>query len=623
MCDDVLFLCRSLGFAAYSKIKYVKGYDQPYYRISISGDCSIIPTKIFRKQASQRRQIKSVLNTGFSIKADKNAPYFGFEVDGDHLYLTDDFTVHHNSGKTIIFCKLIETLLSQWPHLRIGILAHRRELITQARDKLLKVWPQAPVGVACASTGMAINTDKPVVIGSVQTLMRRVETTAPFDLVIVDESHRLPPINKKSQYQQWLAAMKQYNHKVRIIGFTATPFRLGHGYIYGTAKRADHDNLFESLNYRIGIKELQNQGYLCAYRAKEAKNISYDLKKIKVAGDFNTAGLAEVMSRSEHVGSAVRAMEKYAADRKRIVVFCVTIEHAEKVMQAFRKAGYTAACVHSKMGLFQRDMTLRLFEKGLVRIICNVGVLTEGWDSPAVDCVIMCRPTKSAALYVQMCGRGLRPHPGKADVLILDLSNNCATHGDPDTPKVVVPGRKSGAADPILKVCPKCFELVAVAAKVCRACGYVWPVETVEHHGDVEMKSVAWSQAPAPLAVDIVEVQIEAYISRAGNNMLRMKMACQTDGSIQTMWVNEFFDFEGNGSKWGQKKARRVWQDLVGTDPPETVAEAKDRYGELQMSLPGQIEIIEKNKWWNVHHWGVKPWNVAGEENGPNQNCNG
>lgn len=520
------------------------------------------------------------------------------------------------AGKTIIFCKLIETLLTDWPHIRIGILAHRRELITQAQDKLLKVWSKAPIGVACASTGMTVDTEKPVVIGSVQTLMGRIDYTAPFDIVIVDECHRIPPINKKSQYQQWLAAMKQYNPKVRILGFTATPYRLGHGYIYGTVKRPDHDNLFDSLNYRIGISELQQQGYLCAYRAKEAKNISQDLKKVKVAGDYNTADLAEVMSRSEHVGSAVRAMEKYAGERKRIVVFCVTIAHAEKVMQAFRKAGHTAACVHSKMDLSQRDMTLALFEKGLVRILCNVGVLTEGWDSPAVDCVIMCRPTKSAALYVQMCGRGLRPHPGKTDVLILDLSSNCATHGDPDTPNVPVPGRSNGTGDPILKVCPKCFELTAVAAKVCRACGYVWPVETVEHHGEVEMKSVAWSQAPAPLAVEIVDVRIEDYTSRAGNNMLRLKLTCQTGESIQPLWVNEFLDFEGNGSKWGRQRARRLWQHLVGTDPPQTVAEARDRYGELQMSLPGRIEIIEKDKWWNVHHWGVKPWNIAGEENG-------
>ncbi|MBT8341834.1 MAG: DEAD/DEAH box helicase family protein [Desulfatitalea sp.] len=527
------------------------------------------------------------------------------------------------AGKTIIFCKLIESLLTEWPHIRIGILAHRRELITQAQDKLLKVWPQAPIGVACASTGMTVDTDKPVVIGSVQTLMGRLEHTAPFDIVIIDECHRIPPINKKSQYQKWLGAMKQYNPRVRILGFTATPFRLGHGYIYGAVKRADHDNLFESLSYRIGIKELQDQGYLCAYRAKGAKNVSQDLKKVKVAGDYNTADLAEVMSRSEHVGSAVRAMEKYAADRKRIVVFCVTIAHAEKVMQAFRKAGHTAACVHSKMDLSQRDMTLDLFEKGLVRIVCNVGVLTEGWDSPAVDCVIMCRPTKSAALYVQMCGRGLRPHPGKTDVLILDLSSNCSAHGDPDTPNVPVPGRSSGTGDPILKVCPKCFELTAVAAKVCRACGYVWPVETVEHHGEVEMKSVAWSQAPAPLAVEIVNVDIEDYTSRAGNNMLRVKLTCQTGETIQPLWVNEFLDFEGNGSKWGRQRARRLWQHLVGTDPPQTVAEARNRYGELQMSLPGRIEIIEKNKWWNVHHWGVKPWNLNGEENGLDSNCHG
>ena len=190
------------------------------------------------------------------------------------------------AGKTIIFCKLIKELLSHWPQIRIGILAHRRELIGQAHAKLLEEWPEAPIGIACASTGMRVDTDCPVVIGSVQTLVRRVEETAPFDLIIVDEAHRIPPVNKKSQYQSWLSAIKKSNSKLRILGCTATPFRLGHGYIYGNVCKPGNQNLFNSLDFHIGIRQLQKEGYLCDYRAKEAETIESELKSVRV----NTMG---------------------------------------------------------------------------------------------------------------------------------------------------------------------------------------------------------------------------------------------------------------------------------------------------------------------------------------------
>jgi DNA repair protein RadD len=516
------------------------------------------------------------------------------------------------SGKTIFFSELCKRLLENWPNIRIGILAHRGILVEQARDKLLGVWSGAQIGIACASVESKKDTESPITIGTIQTLIKQTNTTAPFDLIIIDEAHRLRPKNKKSQYQEFLKIMMRFNPAVRVLGVTATPFQLGHGYCYGTVCRPDNENWFTSLNYRIGISDLQRQGYLCEYRAKEAKNISSDLSKVKVSGDFAIGELGEVMSRKEHVGSAVSAVEKYAAGRRRVVVFCVTIDHATRVVEAFREAGHIAAAVHSDMPMKQRDMTLAEFEAGRIRVLCNVGVLTEGWDSPAVDCIVMCRPTKSAALYVQMVGRGLRPHPDKDDVLILDLANNCREHGDPDKPRIPIPGR-AGKADAILKVCPKCFELIPVGAKECRECGYAYPVEVVQQNGSVEMANVAWCKTPAPTVVSVVEAAFNEYVSKAGNRMMRLGLTCQADHSINPIWCNEFLDFDGN-NEWAMGKARRLWASLVGTDPPASVDEAVERHGEMLMSVPARIEVAMKNKWWNVSRWGVAPWNLGQAE---------
>ena len=511
------------------------------------------------------------------------------------------------AGKTVIFCALIEWLLTRWPRIRIGVLAHRRELITQAKNKLLKVWPEAPVGLACASTGEVVDVDKPVVIGSVQTMIRRTKETAPFDLVIIDEAHRIPPMNKKSQYQAWLKIMKKYNPKLRILGCTATPFRLGHGYIYGSQFRNGSKNLFESLHYNIGIRRLQGLGYLTEYRAKKTVSMKPDLKTVSVSGDYNLGELGSLMSRQEHVGSAVHAVQKYAQDRKRIVVFCVTIEHAENIKKTFSAANILSASVHSQMPLPQRDMILRDFEKGRIRVLANVGVLTEGWDSPAVDCILMCRPTKSPALYCQMVGRGLRPHPDKTDVLILDLSDNCTVHGDPASPVVEIPKTTGLTSGPVWKSCPRCFELVAVGTKICPSCGHEFVLPPVAQNGKPTMADVNWERPPAPepRVVKIIDAFLENFISRKGNRMLKLRLVCNINGSFVREFVNEFFDFEGNASDWSRGKARRLWNTLVGTEPPESVEEAMSRQGELLMSLPDHIEVIEKDKWLNVHRWQV------------------
>ena len=508
------------------------------------------------------------------------------------------------AGKTIVFCELIRRLLADWPHIRIGILAHRRELITQAHTKLLKVWPEAPIGIACASLGGPVDTDRPVVIGSIQTLINRAATTAAFDLIIVDEAHRIPPINHASQYSEWLGAMKRYNPEARILGVTATPFRLGHGYIYGPVCKPGNQNLFDALHYRIGIKDLQAQGFLCGYRAKEAENIEYDLSTVKVSGDYNIKDLADVMSKEQHVGSAVKAAQDYAQDRKRIVVFCVTIDHAKRVSGAFGDAGISSAAVHSEMPTAQRDMVLRQFEAGRIRALCNVGVLTEGWDSPAVDCILLCRPTKAPALYVQMVGRGLRPFPDKKDVLILDLSNNCRTHGDPDSPSVGIPGKAVKTVAPT-KSCPKCMEIVPIGAIACRECGYVWPQQVIELNGSAQMRDVKWSavEKPNPITVEIIECRADRYVSKAGNDMLRLKIVCEPENSINTIHVNYFFMFDPQAHEYAVRKSRSLWKTMTGNAPPESTAEADERSWEILDNIPSRIEIVENGKYWNVHSW--------------------
>lgn len=503
------------------------------------------------------------------------------------------------AGKTILFSAIIKLCMEQY-RMRIGILAHREILVRQAKDKLLKVWPggSGKVGVMCASVGKPDDPSLPVIIASPQTLVRRVDKMPPLDLVIIDECHRVPPKDVKSQYGTLIERMEDAYPKLRVLGVTATPYRLGHGYIYG-----GENDWFEKLHTRIGIADLQEEGWLVPLRAKQAEDISGELRSVKKsAGEFNMGQLEAVMTRQVHLDSAVSAFKQYGESRAHVAVFCTTIQHAEMLCAAFEKSGISAAVVHSEMPAAVRHEALADFEAGRVRVICNVGVLTEGWDCPFVDCLMLCRPTMSPALYVQMVGRGLRTAEGKSDCLLLDLSGNCQRHGDPDHPFVekCKSGKDDGSTEEQqTKVCPnpQCKEIMPRTARVCPQCGHVFTVEAVyEEAGDVVLVDAPFGSFKA----DVMSWNAFAYTSKAGNRMMRLSMLCKATHSAMPLPVSVFLDFEGTASEWGQKKALRAWIDIAGTRPPETVDEAIARKSEMH---PEACMLEKRGKYYNVTRW--------------------
>lgn len=517
------------------------------------------------------------------------------------------------AGKTIIFSELIKRLLKEF-RMRIAVLAHRRELIIQTADKLRKVWPGVPLGIACAGVTGNINLHSPVVVGSIQTLATRANRTAPFHLIILDEVHRLPAKNKESQFRQFLDKMESNFSDLRVLGVTATPYRLAHGYIYGTECKPGFENWFSKLHFRIGIRDLQEQGFLCGVRAKEAENIEAELMGIRTTGgEYNLQDLSDLMSREVHVGSAVNAYREYGENRKHVVVFCVTIEHAKLVRHAFQEAGLSTGCVHSEMTLQERDRVLADYESGKLRILTNVGVLQEGWDSPQTDCIILCRPTKSPALYVQQIGRALRIHPGKEDMLILDLSGNIHTHGDPDNPQIKIPGISKKAPPPATKTCPQCKGIVLATAKECRCivlspegiareCGYQWPApELVERNEPVVLVDVQW-KAPEQRYLKIEDIEPVEYESKAGNKMLKLFVHGSLNGGKLPKRLMDFLDFEGNASEYGRKKARMFWRQLGGDEPPpDTIQEALERFDEL--TVPEEVKVREDGPYLKIVGW--------------------
>lgn len=533
------------------------------------------------------------------------------------------------AGKTVLFSALLETCRKNWPMMRMVVLAHRETLVRQAQDKFLRSWPEAEdqVGIVCASVSKEIDMSKPVIIGSVQTLSRRLDELPDVHLLVVDEAHHLAPRNHWSQYRNVIEHMRERVPSMRLLGVTATPFRLGHGYIFGTKCKDPDENWFDELTFTVKTETLQGQGYLCPLVAKGIERPDLDDVAISSTGDFNLGELGEEMGKDVHLESAVKAWEEHASDRKHTVIFAVTIEHAMLLLDAFRAHGHQCTIVHSKLPHETNMANLEAFNSGRVPFIVNVGVLTEGWDCPTADCIVLCRPTKSTALYVQMVGRGLRPAEDKEDCLLLDLSGNWEVHGSPLSPRVRwKKDRQEVVEEPELDYfpCPKCKTQVVKGTKICPSCGmvlstlfcfncgrsvgprdikctcgvYLQPVNN-EH---VKLKEYADTTKPHG-ARRVGEPSCDFdFVSKAGNAMVRMRMNVVLDGQQLPIGVSTFFDFNGDASSYGQIKAGKAWFALGGHCPaPKSISDAKNRWDEL--TIPERCIVKNNNGYWNVEKW--------------------
>ena len=401
LADDLAFMCRSVGLSATVRPsrKSCGEFVGTYYRVAISGNTSWIPCRVARRKAAPRRQKKNALRTGFTVERLPVGEYYGFTLDDDHLYLDGYFMAHHNCGKTIVFAKVVEERIRQGGNALI--LAHREELLDQASDKLASATGlrTALEKAESSSLGSWYN----VTVGSVQTLQsaKRLELFSHdhFDTIIVDEAHHAV----SPSYRRVL----DYFYDAKVLGVTAT------------ADRGDKRNLgevFETIAYEYTLVRAIRDGYLCPIRALTLP-LSIDIGNVKVqGGDYQAAALGSTLE--PYLDRIAELMAEHCRERK-TVVFLPLVATSQKMRDCLIAHGLRAAEVNGESA--DRAEVLKDFHDGKYQVLCNSMLLTEGWDEPAVDCIVCLRPTKVRALYAQIVGRGTRLAPGKKELLLLDF----------------------------------------------------------------------------------------------------------------------------------------------------------------------------------------------------------
>jgi superfamily II DNA or RNA helicase len=421
-----------------------------------------------------RRMKKNVLRCGFTVHPVGEGEYFGFTVDGDHRYLMGDFTVTHNSGKTVMLSAVTGAFLTA-PDARACVLAHRDELTEQNRAKFSRVNPGISTSVVDASVK---SWDAQATFAMVPTLSRKanLDDMPDLDLLVIDEAHHAVA----DSYRRIIERARTRNPALKIFGVTATPSRGD-----GQGLREIFDNVAD----QIRMAEQVLGGHLVKPRTFVINvGVQEALKKVRrVASDFDMNAVAEIMDKSP-VTDAVIAHWKEKAGSRQTVVFCSTVEHAQNVAAAFRAHGIAATTVHGEMSDAERKATLGAYAKGRIQVITNVAVLTEGWDHPPTSCVVLLRPSSYKSTMIQMVGRGLRTvnpeeYPGvvKTDCIILDFGTSSLIHGSLEQ-DVNLKGYDS--TEDSTQSCHNCSAVIPLSCTECPICGEMLLADVRNEEGD-------------------------------------------------------------------------------------------------------------------------------------------
>jgi superfamily II DNA or RNA helicase len=324
------------------------------------------------------------------------------------------------TGKTVVFASFPRHFKMKR---RLLVLAHREELLIQAEQKFRAIDPDLKIGIERADD--YASSESQVVIASVPTLARdngsRLSKFKPddFSIVVVDEAHHAVADSYRVIFDHF--GLFSTGTSKFLVGFTATP------------RRGDKQGLgevFEEVCYARDLRQMIHAGFLCQIRGwRIDTNLSLDGVQIR-HGDFVESQLARVVnvpSRNRLLPLIYRRLANY----RRAIVFCVDVQHAKDVCEVFREAGIRAAAVWGDMPRDERRQILSQFSQGEISVLTNCNLLTEGFDEPRINSVIMARPTKSKLLYAQMVGRGTRLHPEKTDLMVVDVADNSKHHTIP------------------------------------------------------------------------------------------------------------------------------------------------------------------------------------------------
>ena len=500
------------------------------------------------------------------------------------------------AGKSHVVAAFCKNVVQTWPDQKILMLTHVKELIEQNAEKMRQHWPNAPLGIY--SAGLNRREVSSITFGGIQSLRNKAQILGHIDLILVDECHLIGH-DAEGGYRELIADLTVLNPHLRVIGLTATPFRLGHGYIH------EGDNvIFTHLIEPVLIEDLINDGYLAPLRSKptSVKLLTDGVKKR--GGDYIESELQKAVDTQPLNTGVVEEIIHYAYNRKSWLVFCAGIEHAQHITDELLQRDIKAACVTGKTPAGERARILQQFKSGDIQAVVNVSVLTTGFDAPNTDLIAMLRPTESPSLYMQMVGRGLRLKDHCTDCLVLDFAGNVSKHG-PVTAVAAPDERKTG--EPRTKECPDCEEILAKNALVCHCCGleFAPPEPKVIEKKEADLRLRDDDIMGGVQTMNVSDVAWSVHTSKtSGIQMLKARFY----GGLTDPSVDAYYGVYGYDDKpYYRNKCRQTvsrflvneW-DWINTDFDSLPNLASDLDSDKFGRAPLAIEYKRNGKFYNI-----------------------
>ena len=500
-------------------------------------------------------------------------PYQREAIDALYTYFSGSagnplVVVPTGGGKSLVIASFVREAIEAWRDTRILILTHVRELIQQNFMALVRAWPDAPAGIYSAGLSRR-DLHAQILFAGIQSIHKHARKVQRCDLVLIDEAHLLGR-SDDGMYRSFLKELNEINAGLlKVVGFTATPYRLDSGMLH-----EGKDRLFTDIAYTVPLLDMVKQGYLCPVVPKRTET-QLDVDGVATrGGEFVAKDLEAAVDRDEITRAAVQEIVRHGEGRGSWLVFCSGVAHARHVRDAIREHGITCETVTGETPAPERDAMLQAFKAGRLRALTNANVLTTGFDAPGTDLIALLRPTKSVGLYVQMVGRGTRLAEGKDDCLVLDFAGNTARHGPIDT----VDGRKKEKSEepgeaPV-KVCPACQTINHASVRRCIECDHEFPPPEIKVAAQAASNAVLSSQQVA----EWVPVKAVFY-DRHEKVGKPASMRVVYDSGLLTH--SEWVCFEHTG--YPREKAVKWWQQrAVGVQVPRTVQEALAHTADLR-----------------------------------------
>ena len=500
------------------------------------------------------------------------------ENDGNPLILMPT-----GSGKSVVVGGICERALKGWPQTRIMMLTETKELVAQNYAKLKQMWPEAPVGIYCDGLDRKQH-HYPITFGTIGSVIGVADAFGFVDLVIVDEAQGISE-NDDTMYRKFLTKMMLVNPKLKVIGLTATGYRMKQGMLT-QGENAVFTDVIVDMTDLESFNWFFDEGYLVPPIPRPT-GVEYDVTKIKVSGgEYEQKSMQAEMDNLKKNEAVVLEMLQYGQLRHSGMVFASGVDHCKHLLEIFEYYGERATWVASRgMKPKERDYNIQAFKEGEFKWIINNGILTTGFDHPALDIIGMARLTLSPGLWVQMLGRGTRPvyvsgfdlstrdgrrssiaASNKQNCLVLDFAQNVTRLGPINDPRIPKPPERKRKGDAPVRICDCCGCYNHASARTCWSCGFEFPrfLKIDEMSGghalvrDVN-SPVAPVQAPHYEEVPVDRVAYQLWKKPGKPDSIRVTYHCGK--RMVNEWVCVWHDYDTVAARKGRKWWRKFMND--------------------------------------------------------------